>query len=280
MATRGIVWIASYPKSGNTWVRAFLAACMMKKQRPLEMADIEAFGIDDYSILPYEDYLGRPVHGMTYEEVKRNRHNVHRFIIDRLNNLVVMKTHSPASYRDGTPAMTWDATAGAIYLVRNPLDVVISYSEHLGKSIDETIRHLNSEKTMSTQPNQIPFYLGSWSSHVRGWTEQENLQRVVVRYEDLVANPEPQFRKIAELLGLKLDDAGLQRVLGMTQFERLKQAEQKSGFKEKPPHSKRFFRTGKTKQWLDRLSTEQIRRITSANHAMMERFGYAESLSQ
>jgi hypothetical protein len=277
MATRGIVWIASYPKSGNTWVRAFLAACVMKEQRPLEMADIEAFGINDYSIHPYEDYLGRSVHGMSYDEVKRIRHNVHRYIVDRLNNLVVMKTHSPVSYRDGTPAMTWDATAGAIYIVRNPLDVVISFSNHLGKSIDETIHSLNSETSTSTHANQIPFYQGSWSHHVRGWTEQEDLERVVVRYEDLLADPEPQFRKIAELLGLKLDDAGLERVLSMTQFERLREAEQKSGFKEKPQHSERFFRTGKTKQWLNRLSAEQIQQITSANHAMMERFGYAET---
>jgi hypothetical protein len=180
------------------------------------------------------------------------------------------------SYRDGTPAMTWDATAAAIYLVRNPLDVVISFSNHLGKSIDETIQFLNSEKSMSTQPNQIPFYLGGWSGHVQGWTEQKDLERVVVRYEDLIADPKPQFRKIAELLGLKVDDAGLERALGMTQFERLQEAEQKSGFKEKSPHSERFFRTGKTKQWLNRLSAAQIQQITSANQAMMERFGYAE----
>lgn len=271
----GIIWIASYPKSGNTWVRAFLASCLMKLDRPLTLDDLTKFALSDNSLRPLEDYLGRSPNGMTFEEVKQVKLALHRFIVDRLGNNVIIKSHSNTHYRDGRPAINWEVSSAAVYVMRNPLDVAISFSHHFGVSIDDAIKAMNSRLHVGNNPNSLPTYQGSWREHVDNWLNRHDLKKIVLRYEDLLSNPLSEFTRLARFMNVQ-DSATIKRALEESAFERLKRSESKGGFEEKSPKAESFFRQGKDGQWRDILSDRQVERIIDANEDIMGLCGYLD----
>ena len=114
----------------------------------------------------------------------------------------------------------------------------------------------------------------SWSTHVRSWTQHPSQQLLVVRYEDLLHKPRKYFKQVANFLGLKPSPARLERAIRNSSFRALKNMEQKSGFKERPKEAEAFFREGRSEQWREILTPEQVRRIIADHHEQMERFGY------
>jgi hypothetical protein len=196
-------------------------------------------------------------------------------IHDSSEGYVFLKTHSALVSHAGVPMITMKLTAGAIYIVRNPLDVAISYSHHMGTSIDEAIALMGKTgRWLETHEKGVYQIMGSWTENVRSWTHKPNPSLFIMRYEDMLDHPTDVFGELIGWLQLPRDPDRLRKAVELSSFEQLKQQEQAAGFKEKPKSAETFFREGKAGQWREQLTRNQIRRIMSDHPEQMRRFGY------
>jgi len=276
----GIVWIASYPKSGNTWARAFLHNLVRLhkgENGEQDINDMARFSTWDLDKKHYAHFLGyAPDNAQHRREIAATRHAVHQRIADLGQGLVFIKTHNGLVMDRGHSTINFAVTAGAIYVVRNPLDVAISYAHHSGSSIDDSIARMAAADS-ETNGSDLAVYEvhGSWSQHVWSWTRNPHRALHVVRYEDMLADPQKAFAAIAGHLGLASTRRHLRRAVERSSFARLRAQETEKGFRERPPNADQsFFREGRAAQWKELLTSEQIDRIIRDHGEQMQRFGY------
>ncbi len=272
-----IVWLASYPKSGNTWMRAFIYNLIENPARPGRIAELPAYFEEESKPRWYAPYAGEGgVEALDFDQLMALRPQVHNDIASsRARGTIFTKTHNMFGQLHGIPLHNLSVMAGAIYILRNPLDVVLSVADHFGLSIDEAITFMANEETGTpTNEENVAGYMGSWSTHVQSWTLQPHPAIVVVRYEDLQDQPLKAFGSVAKLLGLAADRNRLRKAVQFSSFRELKQQELADGFAEKSPNSRHFFRKGKKNQWIEALSEPQIAAIVERHREQMQRFGY------
>jgi hypothetical protein len=270
-----IVWLASYPKSGNTWMRAFLANLLANRPDPVALADLPNYA--DLEARPdlYTRIGGQPSTQMDFAQLCALRPRVHEAIAAAAAKTVFVKTHSIAGERDGVPLHNPAVSAGAIYIVRNPLDTVISMAHHFGIDIDAAIDYLGNENSATANDELfVSELLGSWSQHVQSWTRLQGPRILVVRYEDLLDKPLKWFDKVARLVGLGADRARVERAIRHASFPSLAGMERRHGFAEVPIKGKHFFRAGRANQWRDVLAPEQARRIVAQHRQQMAALRY------
>jgi hypothetical protein len=271
----GIVWLASYPKSGNTWVRAFLHNFMRDPDRSYDINRLADLTAGDSQIHWYQEIINKPGADYTEEEVQRMRPQVHRRLSRISPDTIVVKTHNALMEDDGHPLITMEVTAGAIYVVRNPLDVAVSYSHHLGISIDRIIERMNTMGATIPGNDQNVYELqGSWSENVETWTDPPNPRIHVVRYEDMLQAPLRAFAAMVAFLGIAASRQRIEKAVKLSSFRVLQEQERRQGFRERPPQAKSFFREGKAGQWHKALRQEQVAALVAVHRTQMARFGY------
>ncbi len=269
-----IVWLASYPKSGNTWLRAFLANLIANRAEPVPLAELPNYGRLEADPELYSRLAGRPSTELDFAQLCALRAQAHAAIAASAPRTVFVKTHSMAGAMDGVPLLTPQVSAGAICVVRNPLDVVISMAHHFGIDLDAAIAYLNNENSATENSDLfVTEFLGSWSHHVKSWADMESERILILRYEDLIDKPAKGFGKVARLIGTD-DRARIERAIRHADFRALSAMEQRDGFVEVPIKGKRFFRAGRSHQWREKLSRDQVARIVAAHREQMQRFGY------
>jgi hypothetical protein len=269
-----LVWLASYPKSGNTWLRAFLHNLLTNAERPVPIDDLTIFCQQDSDGQWVEALTRKRPSDLTLEEFAALRPKIHMGLTHTHPDSVFVKTHNAFTIDRGTSTITMEVTAGAIYIVRNPLDLAISYAKHFGKSIDDAIELMASNMRTENTEGMSYEYRGSWSFHVDSWTKRPHRGLLVVRYEDLSADALKGFRSVTDFLGLKPPEERLERAIRFSSFDSLRAQEEAGGFKERPAVAERFFRQGKVDAWRDVLNREQVARIVARHRAQMARFGY------
>ena len=270
-----IVWLASYPKSGNTWIRAFLQNYLDDCGEPVDINALDKYFADDSKPTWYTRHANRPLNELSPLEICRLRLRVHLDIAASRQGSIIVKTHSYFGQYEGVLLHEMSVTAGAIYIVRNPLDVVLSLADHFGISVNEAIAFMNDPATGSpTDEANVASVLGSWSDHVESWTHSPNANLHIVRYEDLIDRPAKAFAGILSFLNLGKHPAIVKRAVRFSSFQALRQQESAKGFIERSPNSSRFFRSGKKNQWPGKLSREQINAMVERHKAQMARFGY------
>ena len=274
-----IVWLASYPKSGNTWLRALLTNYLNEEDGP---ASINALlGRPGLSLREeLDERIGLSSSDLAPEDVLRYRVLLHEQVGAELPHPSYYKVHD-ACVRTGEGALLFppSATYGAVYLVRNPLDVAVSYAHHSGWPIARAVAELNRpDAALSQSATGIYFVLPqpllTWSGHVASWVEQRELPVHVARYEDLLADPEATFGAILRFSGLEPDAGRVARAVEHSRFDRLRAQEERYGFDERHPACSSFFRAGRAGSWHEVLSREQVRALIGAHAEVMERFGY------
>lgn len=277
---RGIIWLASYPRSGNTWTRTFVHALVNVIANP-DFQDLDLNRLDDFSAAEsdnklYEKYVGTPVWRALPAAIAAARPQVHADIVQQANRVVFVKTHNANALDHGVPIINMAVSLGGVYLVRNPLDVAISFAHFRGVPIDQVIMEMgNSQFGRGRDANNVHTLMGSWSDHVRSWTERKHPALLVIRYEDLAEKPIETFGEVAKHLLMNPTPEQLQRAIDLASFERLQKKEIEHGFKEKPSTSQLpFFREGRVGQWQEVLSPEQVDAVTSRHKTMMREFGY------
>jgi hypothetical protein len=276
----GIVWVASYPKSGNTWTRAFLhnIARIMKGERgEQDINEMARFSTWDLDKKRYAHFLGfEPDNAVHRREIAATRQAVHQQISDGAEGLIFIKTHNCLVMDRGHSTVNFAVTAGAVYVVRNPLDVAISLAHHSGSSVDQIIGQM-SETDLESDGRDDAVYevIGSWSQHVLSWTRNPHRALHVMRYEDMLADPKKAFTALARHLLLNPTRRQLARAVEWSSFARLQAQEKEKGFRERPPNADQsFFREGRAGQWKDALTAVQVDRIVRDHGEQMQRFGY------
>jgi hypothetical protein len=280
-----IIWLASYPKSGNTWMRAFLHNLMRNPSESYDINRLADLTLGESQVHWYQKLDPRPPAEYSVEDVMRMRPIVQRAIMDSRPDSVFVKTHNAMMGVSGQALIANEVTAGAIYVVRNPLDVTISYSYHLGKTIDDTIEFMSSPRAMTASSEKNVFeHLTTWSMHVDSWTKTAEISGGklvdpggplhVVRYEDMLDAPVRTFGGVAKFLGLTPPRERLDKAIKLSSFKVLQAQERRKGFHEKSQFADAFFREGKANQWQKLLSAEQADRIRDLHGDQMHRFGY------
>ncbi len=276
----GILWLASYPKSGNTWTRNFLHNLLniLEGKDADEEQNINGMNeltFWEISAGPYEKLLGKPVTLASREEIAAIRPEVQESIAQKVDGLAMIKTHHCLVVDRGHPVINTKVTAGAVYIVRNPLDVAISLANHISGTIDDAIDMMAARgtETLISDTSVYEVY-GSWSQHVESWTRKKHHAIYVMRYEQMLEDSMRIFGALARHLLLKPRDDQLRLAIERSSFDKLKKQEDEHGFKEKPDKAERFFRSGKSGEWQEKLTRRQVREIVRVHHQQMARFGY------
>lgn len=266
-----IWWLASYPKSGNTWLRMFLSAYrhggMVNINTPYDLLT------DD--IQPYYHHVTSPCPVAELSDSERMLlrpaallHLVHNHKCQRP---LFVKTHFANCILGNMNAIPAMLTHGAVYLVRDPRDVAVSFAEHRHKDIDEVIEGM-ARHDFTLRRDTLGQVTSSWSGNVQSWLATRGFPVLIVEYEKLVADPKPGFRAILKFLMHEVDEDLLDRSIEATSFTNLQNQEEAYGFREKT--GDRFFTRGKPGGWRDVLTPTQAARIESAHAEMMTRMGY------
>ncbi|WP_101067960.1 sulfotransferase domain-containing protein [Roseovarius salinarum] len=272
---KSIVWLASYPKSGNTWVRIFLANYLMNPDKPVPINQVHRFGIGDSIAKTYRQVAGREIDYNDPNTVLPLRDRVLRGIVGNNADVNLVKTHNIRDTAFGVDLVPKKYTRSAIYILRNPLDMVLSYARHHGLTLEQTVEAIgrNDNATQGVGEAVITF-LGTWSEHVDSWTRPASYPQMVVRYEDLLEDPETHFAKVVEHLGVPVQQERLKRAIRFSSFEELSEQEKKSGFVEKSRQADRFFASGKSGQWREKLPQDLADKVMRDHERVMKQYGY------
>lgn len=270
-----LLWLASYPKSGNTWIRAFLANLIANRLAPLPLAELPRYCEDESRAQLYRELSGRPAEELDIDTICALRPQVQATLAARAEGTLLVKTHNFWGGFGESLLHNPQVTVGGIYVVRNPLDVVVSMSHHFGLDIDGAIDFLGNEDTATdTDSRWVSQILGSWSTHVQSWSDIEHPRFVVVRYEDLLEKPAKTFARVARVVGVE-DRARIERAVAHASFATLSKIERRDGFIEASEKTDaRFFRVGRSNQWRQQLTREQVARVVDGHGAMMRRYRY------
>lgn len=271
-----LVWLASYPKSGSTWLRIFLTnyrtptgdGWSLKDRLRGNMAHLERHRFDEEMGIASGDIPANLLDGF--------RRRYHAIYASKFGQPSFAKVHEAfAGSGDGKSMYATGAKSKAVYILRNPLAVAPSYAHHLDRPVDEIINRMaDGSATMRYGDGNFGEYLGDWSSHVASWASQSAIKTLVLRYEDFASDPKGNFAQLVEFCGLGLDERKLERAIRASNFSVLRKAESENGFTERPVTSCRFFRKGKNDGWRDELTDIQIERIRADHGSIMKRFGY------
>jgi hypothetical protein len=277
--TKNIFWLASYPKSGNTWFRVFLSNLFKEDEQPASINDLHHTPIAS-ARQPFDEATGLPSSDMTFEEVDRLRPDVYRMQAREAEDIQFRKVHDAYTYlEDGSPLFPTDVSRGAVYFIRNPLDVLISFAHHSASEPGKMVDVINDpEKAFGRNParlfNQLRQKLSSWSGHVKSWVDQPNIRVHVMRYEDMRQEPLKVFMDAVRFLNLNVDQEEVKKALNKSDLSVLQEQEKEQGFKEKMIRADSFFRKGKVGEWREVLSQDQVDAVIHEHKDMMKRFGY------
>lgn len=269
---RRIIWLASYPKSGNTWLRALLGNYMIPGKDAPDINTLDRFSSSDVRQDFFDRAAGRPFRAETADDWVRMRAKVLPMIAASKPGHHFVKTHSKIDMVGPYHLIMPEVTAAGIYIMRNPFDVALSYARHMMCSIEESIDALVDPTNMGTRESGVSEVLGRWDDHVVSWVDARGLPLQVMRYEDMLDDIEREIRKLMGFLRLPVKDGQLRRAIRATSFDKLKKQEQQKGFKERPEGMEAFFAKGTAGGWREDLAPDQIARIRSEFAPALERF--------
>jgi len=238
--------------------------------------DLRGFDLDDLSPGNYQPHLRKPTSELTTTELLLVRPAVLLELCHLAQNRrVFLKTHNAFAVIDDIPLIPPVLTEGAVYMVRDPRDVVLSYAAHSGRSTEEMIAVLNKDTSFAGNDRGTWHALFTWSMHVTSWLDNPTFPRHCVRYEDLLARPEEVLEGVVNHLGWDLDTDRVCRAVQATTFDKLQQHEAQNGFREKHQRSTdQFFREGKAGGWKGRLTRAEAQSIEDQHGEVMGRLGY------
>ncbi len=286
------IWLASFPRSGNTWFRILLANLSAKDGKPIDINDLpERVDSRASARPPFDNLLLIDSGLLTGDEIDCLRPRVYEELARGADHeydgpeeatpvrfALVHDAYGPTPR--GEPLLAGRRGAdGAILIVRDPRDVAVSFASYRRTSIDRAIALMNNEERAGRlNPDrlgeQFPQRTLGWSGHAASWLEQTDIPVHLVRYEDMKADPIRTFRGALDFAGQPASDEEVRRAVAFADFAELRRQEQEMGFRERSRPDVPFFRRGTIGAWRDELSAEQAARIETAHAAMMRRLGY------
>ncbi len=277
-----IIWIASYPKSGNTWVRSFLSAYYYSKDGKFNFSLLKKI-----RQFPSKDFFNDKLKSV--DEAAENWLIAQRKI-NKQNKFCFLKTHNVLGAYKGKSFTTPEYTLGAIYIVRDPRNVITSLKNHYSLHEDEALtmissiyRNLRDENDHDNYSNYS--FISSWANNYNSWKMSKNINKLIVKYEDLENRASETFLKIISFTDnlLKknnnLNQDKFNNAIETTRFEILKKMEEEEGFEEavysrKEGKNKKFFNLGKENNYKELIKPKTLEIIEKLFGKEMRELGY------
>lgn len=276
MTQEKVTWLASYPKSGNTWVRALLSAYQGGGYIDINNIDIS---VSDVAVHYYRTVSPLPIADLGWRGKQLIRPAALLHMVANTRGKRFAKTHFANVTARGLPQyIPPDFTERAIYIVRDPRDVVLSMAPFFGQSNKEMAEKMNQQEYHIGMEDRImPSHLCTWSTHAASWGKEDGFPVHVVRYEDLLADTEGELAQMLEFCNVSVDPKRLSAAVKATQLAKLRKQEKQHGFKENDlSDSKRFFGKGGSR-WQKELEPLVAQKIESDHRDVMSLFGYCEA---
>jgi hypothetical protein len=268
-----IIWLASYPKSGNTWMRSLLAHYFMPTGSAPDINNLRQFTTGDSRVDFFAAAEGGEYNAKSIEDWVRVRPKALRLIAGSKPDHHFVKTHSAAVEFMGQPLIPNEVTAAAIYILRNPFDVALSYARHASSDVDTAIERMGARENIMGASHHIYDVLGRWDDHIDTWVNADGLAVHLVRYEDLLTKPGPTMRRLLQqFLRVRVDAPKLAYAIKSTSFEAMRQQEERLGFAERPAGMAQFFAKGQAGAWREDMTAAQVARVRELFLPTIERW--------
>ena len=273
-----IIWLASYPKSGNTWVRLFLNSLLYLNNEELNINDIK---IEQF---PNKKHFSSLVDDMgNINELVKNTLNA-QSLLNLDNNIKLLKTHSALWKSDTYSFTNNENTLGVIYIVRDPRNVITSIKNHFNKvNYNEALDFIKHERKFIglknvKEENDVPTLISSWSTHYKSWKKIKS-NYLLIKYENLLNKTNSEFLKITDFLkkntSFQFNDENIKKAIRDCDFEKLKKQESEKGFVESSiEKSQKFFFLGPKNNWQKILDSEIQNEIETYFESEMKELGY------
>lgn len=282
-----IIWLTSYPKSGNTWVRSFLVSLLYNKKNETNLE-----GLNNIPQYPLRSHFNNLLDNIDDINEVSSKWIISQKRINSDKKNKFFKTHHALCKIGKFSFTNYETSLGAIHIVRDPRNIINSILYHYSKKsfleakefmLDETRALGKKFDPNSPSVNQDMFtVLTSWKTHYLSW---KNFKKnyLLIKYENLVSEPDKEFRKITKYLNdvmhIKIEEDKIDHAIKSNSFENLKKIENRDGFKEAIKDKvsgevKRFFNLGPNNKWEKILDSEIKDEIEKKFNVEMKELGY------
>lgn len=268
-------WIVSYPRSGNTFMRALLANYLSGLDRALTLPELHFSSFGEHVQEFWQELLARPPVERSFEEEFALRERYFGMLKGYLDGKTkIIKSHTPNVDLNGRSAFQFGANDRVVHVVRHPCDVAISSSHYFSVDLDEAIRRLNTDNLLNNgHPDNGFEFVGSWRLHTQSWMDCSAAPVLRVRYFDMVQDTAAVLARVVEFMGYPVDPIRIELAVEFSRFGKLRELEKECSFVENASNAP-FFRMGIPGKWTDTLTVDQARRVVNANAGLMEEFGF------
>ena len=277
-----IIWIASYPKSGNTWVRSFLSAYYFSKDGVFDIKNLNR--IEDY---PNKQFFSQVV---KEGEIHNHWEESQKKIVKE-GKVKFLKTHNSLIKAFGNDFTQPKYSLGVIYIVRDPRNVITSVKNHNDFSnYDEALKFMQNDNAILNDYKQLKNYakttiINSWRINYQSWIQNNFFRRMTIKYEDMITKPDEVFRDLVVFVNTLcrfnegINSLKLNNSIETTSFDKLKNIENQGNFSEsvyslKDKRKIKFFFLGPKNDWRKELDKSLIKKMNEYYKEDLNKFGY------
>jgi len=267
-------WIASYPKSGNSWIRLFFDAYLNGPGWGLNDGSLDIMDDRNKEIIEMAAPVPATRLSMPHWQMAQQAAFLHLLYITDRPHLYI-KTHSAHGFVNSIPLIPDSITGRALIVIRDPRDLCVSFAKHMSISIDDMIMLLNHGQWSNGSPKNGYHHTGTWSDFHASWLSPKPYPILPIKFEHLKTNPDKHFRTILEFFDHPIDEERLAFAIDQTNIQNLRKMEEKVPFVEhQDVHGGHFFRKGQVGEYKEVLTSAQISKIEEDHREIMTHMGY------
>ena len=277
-----IIWIASYPKSGNTWVRSFITAYYF--------CENGIFDINKLNLI--QDYPNKQFFKEIVKKGEIHKHwDTSQKNICNEKKVKFLKTHNSLITAFGNDFTKPIYSLGVIYIIRDPRNIITSLKNHHDfETYEKALTFMQDENKVLEDYPHLKNYaktniINSWRINYQSWISNKNFRRLTIRYEDMIENPEQTFEKLVVFINTlmrfkdKIDPKKLSNAVETTNFKSLQDIENQGKFSEnvyslKDNRKIKFFYQGPKNDWKKNLDEKMIKKMNKYYNKDLKFFKY------
>ena len=281
-----IIWIASYPRSGSTWIRALVSTYLFSEKENKVFDNIKKIinfpNINHFKgIFEINEFSKEELKDKKKKDIKKFEISKHWIAAQKKINfdkkITFLKTHNFGGSLEGNDFTNLENTLGVIYIVRDPRSVAVSNAYHNNISFNQSVDDLLDEKIFATNDGNLLEFRSSWKVNYLSW-KNRTYPKLILKYEDLHSDTFQNFKKILNFINdfqkTDITDAKIKQTLDLCNIKNLSKLEEAQGFHEKLPNEEKFFRNGSIDEWKSKLEEHQIKKIEKAFYKEMKELKY------